>query len=306
MKENNKILLSADLQYLCSLTTSKYNVVSIDEAFIFCEKIAKNHYENFPVGSILIPKYLQKYFYAIYAFARIADDIADEYSKKFSKSETLKLLCEYENCLKEIYTQNKNYEISNPIFVALKNTIKQFQMPITPFQKLLTAFKNDVNFKQPNDFSDLFAYCENSANPVGELLLRLFNEHNETNLHYSNCICSSLQLINFWQDLSLDLKNGRCYIPKSIVQKYFDFVTFSAFEIDENFVANYEQQINDIVKHIYSQAKDLMNEGKNILKYINNFRFKLELRTIIWGGEILLKKIKRMKAKIFLERPKIL
>ena len=295
-----------DFHYLCSLNASKYKAVSIDEAFNFCKKIAENHYENFPVGSILIHKYLRKYFYAIYAFARIADDIADEYSKKFTKSETLKLLYEYENCLQQIYSQNENSEFSNPIFVALKDTVNKFQIPISPFQKLLTAFKSDVNFKQPNDFSDLFAYCENSANPIGELLLRLFDEYNETNLHYSNCICTSLQLINFWQDLSVDLRNGRCYIPKSIIKKHFDFETFCAFEINEKFIANYEKQINDIVQQIHSQAKNLMDEGKNLLRYINNFRFKLELKAIIFGGEILLRKIKKMETKIFLKRPKIL
>ena len=320
-----------DLAELCKSDneTGKLDVFSIEEAFKFCEKVAKGHYENFPVSSILIPKNVRKHFYSIYAFSRVADDIADEFIHKNGKNEALNLLENYEKNLIELYFPKKNKsiegnknnsknKISNPIFLALNETIKKFNIPINPFKNLLKAFKTDINFQQPNDFTELFSYCENSANPIGELLLRIFDEYNIITLNYSNNICTALQLINFWQDLSVDLRQKRCYIPKSIIKKYFknnfDFEVFAknsnAKKEIKNIVSANKEAFNNIIKQICYRAEIAMKEGKKLLKYLkkndaNSLRFKLELHLIIFGGEIILKKIKRKKEKIFYERVKI-
>jgi squalene synthase HpnC len=295
--------------------TGKFDVFSVEEAFKFCEKVAKSHYENFPVSSILIPKNLRKHFYSIYAFSRVADDIADEFVQKNGKTKALELLENYEKNLENLYFSQKNnskIQTSNPIFLALNETIQKFNIPKNPFKNLLKAFKKDINFSQPNDFSELFSYCENSANPVGELLLRLFDECNSETLHYSNKICSALQLINFWQDLSVDLRNGRNYIPKSAIKKVdFDFNIFeNNFNKTKEIIVNNKEPLNNVLEEICYEAEITMQEGKKIFNYmkkndLNTLRFKFELRLIIFGGEFILRKIKRKKEKIFYERPKI-
>ena len=271
-----------ELSYFCLLNAEKYNVVSLDSAYTFVRKFAKQHYENFPVGSILVPKRLRKYIYSIYSFARVADDIAYEISKK-SKKESLNLLNKYEYCLDNCLATN---EINNPIFLALKDTIAINELPLELFKRLLKAFRQDINFLQADTFDDLFDYCNNSANPIGELILRLFKEDNEKTIFYSNKICSALQLINFLQDISIDLSRNRNYVPKELL--------YSSTEINE-----------EVLNKYIAIAEKLLNDGKEILKLIKSFRLKLELYLIILGGKIMLTKIKKHKTKLLKKRPKV-
>lgn len=287
-----------NLTELCKIDGGLFTVSTIDEAFNFCEKIAKGHYENFPVSSILIPKKIRKHFYSVYAFSRIADDIGDELSLICSKEECSLALDNYEKCLTSVCL-NK-VQTTNPIFKALENTITQFNIPISPFKKLITAFKSDVNFEQYNNIEELLAYCDNSANPVGEIILRLFDEANTENLHYSNCICSALQLINFWQDISIDLKRGRCYIPISILGNKYEYNSIEKFFIEKG-----NSEIDKILQNIYQLTTDKMNEGKKLLKNIRNFRLRLELNAIVFGGETIFNKIKKQEKNIFIKRPKL-
>jgi len=309
-----------DLTELCLIDGGKFAVNSVFQAQNFCKKIAKGHYENFPVSSFLVPKKLQKHFFSIYAFARIADDISDELNLLFDAEQSLIALKNYENCLEKIYVgaycicpddnikgvcNTPLQQISNPIFLALKDTVEQFHIPIEPFKKLLTAFRSDIIFKQPENIEELFAYCVNSANPVGELLLRIFNEYSEENLRHSDCICTALQLINFWQDFSVDLNRGRCYIPKSILGCEYNFASV------HNFISNMleneksEKEISNMLEKLYEITEKEMNQGKKLLKNIKNFRFRLELFAIIFGGKLILKKIKKQKNNIFFTRPKL-
>jgi len=292
-----------DLTELCLLNGGKFAVDSDLQSEIFCEKITKGHYENFPVSSFLIPKKLRKHFFSIYAFARIADDIGDELNLLSSNEESLIALENYENCLEKIYSDDKNdnnFQISNPIFLALKNTVEQFDIPISPFKKLLSAFRSDINFKQPENFAELFSYCDNSANPVGELLLRVFDEYSEENLRFSNCVCTALQLLNFWQDFSVDLERGRCYIPKNILGCEYNFETAKDFVASKT-----EKEISEMLHKIYEETEKNLKQGKKLLKNIKNFRFKLELFAIIFGGKLIFKKIKKQRNSIFFVRPKI-
>jgi squalene synthase HpnC len=270
-----------ELKIFCSLNIEKYNTQSLNTAYLFVKKIAKGYYENFPVGSVLIPKELSKYIYAIYTFLRIADDIADEISK-INPVEALILLDKYENCLDNCFDEN---EITNPIFLSLKDTIIKNELPIELFKRLLTAFRQDINFTQPNTFDDIFNYCNYSANPVGELILRLFKENNDETIFYSNKICTALQLINFLQDLSVDLNRNRNYFPKSLLKN---------------------SSINKEILDEYTLiAQNLLNSGTTIIKLINNFRLRCELKLIILGGKIMLYKIKKYNIKLLKQRPTI-
>lgn len=278
------------------LTKNEYfgKQMNIDEAYNFCKRITLQHYENFPVGSFLIPKSKRKYFYSIYSFSRIADDIADENFIETQEDKILSLarMDELVNLI------DTDAEIKNPIFLALRDTNRNNRIPAEPYKKLLKAFKADVNFIQPNSWQDNLNYCDNSANPIGELVLRLFDNYDENIKPYSDAICTGLQLINFWQDLSRDLKNGRNYIPVEV---------FAKFEINNNselFDANSEK-INECLKECYEFTENFYKFGKNIVKFIKNFRLKVELIITYEGGLKILNQSKKMELEILKERPKL-
>ncbi len=279
-----------DLEELKQLVEINPNLLatnSITAAEKFCKKIALSHYENFPVGSILIPKQIRKHFYSIYTFSRIADDIADE-DYSLNADERLKLLNTFlENT---ISTAKNNFSTTNPIFIALRHTINEMGMPFAPFEKLIKAFKIDVLFVRPNSIDDLTQYCKFSANPIGELILRLFGEYNTHTAELSDAITSALQLINFWQDLSIDLNKGRNYIPKDLVE-----------ELSTKSSSDFNLTLHLLL--IYSEK--LLNFGKDLPKLIKNRKLKFELKVIINAGFKILEKEQKLQAKLFEYRPKL-
>lgn len=269
------------------------NYINLEYSYEYCEQIAKKHYENFPVGSILVPQKLRKYFYSIYAFSRLADDIADE--DIIEENQKLSILIQLENSIYHIINSNN---INNPILLALKDTINTFEIPIEPLIDLIQAFKKDVQFQPPNTWSDVISYCNQSANPVGELILRLFGEYNKENKILSDRICTGLQLINFWQDLSQDFQIGRCYIPIEILEKY-------KLKFEDNCLIGEIENVNKLLNEIYDYTKNIFDNGKSITKNIKNSRLKLELAAIIIGGTTIFAKIKKLENKILKIRPKI-
>jgi phytoene/squalene synthetase len=241
------------------------------EAFAYCKKIALGHYENFPVGSIILPKKIRKHVFSIYAFSRIADDIADEVYA-ISKEDRLSLLNKFIANLEKVIKEK--VPTLNPIYLSLSITIQERQLPLEPFEKLITAFKMDVDFRQPNDYDDLLDYCQYSACPIGELILRLFDEYNEENAKKSDAITSALQLINFWQDLSVDRENGRNYIPE-----------------------------NKNLSELFDFTENLLNFGTDLPNFIKNIRLKIELRLIINAGLKMIAVLRQMSEKLFIQRP---
>lgn len=263
----------------------RYSSNSLDEAYEFCEKIAKSHYENFPIASIFLPKPKRKYIYPIYTFARIADDIAD--NKGINNRNEL---------LAKIKNQLLNKEESNPLFIALKDTIHKNNLDIDLFFNLIDAFEYDSNFREFKDIDELFKYCNNSANPIGRLILALFDEDTSNNCESSDKICTALQLTNFWQDLSRDLKNNRNYIPISILKKYE--VNINNGNLDNN-------KLENCLEELFIITEDLFNDGKKILNTINSKRLQFELKFIILGGESILNSCKKYKSKLLIERPNL-
>ncbi|TAL69208.1 MAG: hypothetical protein EPN82_07865 [Bacteroidetes bacterium] len=271
----------------------KYSVSSIDEAFEFCRQITISHYENFPVSSFLIPKSLRKYVYSIYAYARIADDISDELSS-IGKETQLKALDNYENLLLNLTAQMNG----NPVFLAIHQTMFDTKIPAEPLQKLLTAFRMDIEFEQAKTFKELENYCYYSANPVGELILRLFNNYNEKTAYYSDKICTGLQIANFWQDLSVDLIQNRIYIPTEILNKYKLDV-----EILKNNIKN--DNLINCLNELYLHSENYLIEGYELVKYLNNKRFKLEIKATVFGGLSIIKKCRKLGDQILIIRPEL-
>ncbi len=269
-----------------------FKCTSLLDAYKFTERLSLSHYENFPVGSILIPKQFRKHIYTIYSFARIADDISDE-NYSFSTQQKFDLLHNIQNLLLNPSLSNS----SNPIFLALNNTIQELSIPILPFEKLMTAFLMDVQFQQPEKIEELINYCYYSANPIGELVLRTFGEFNKETNTYSDYICTGLQLTNFWQDLSVDLGNNRQYIPKSYLDKY---------QIDDLLRCTNNIKIQNCLDELYFLTNELFDRGEFLVKLLRNKRLKLEIRATLAGGRMILKQSMNLKTEIFVKRPKLL
>jgi len=252
---------------------------------------AKTHYENFPVISFLIPKELRKHIAVIYWFARTADDFADE--GNFSGEERLKQLDEFENN----FTGALNENPKNDFESALVNTIKEKNLSSSLFYDLLKAFKQDAIKKQYENFNDVLDYCKNSADPVGRLILELFNIRKEECFLLSDKICTALQLTNFYQDLQVDFQKGRIYLPKDEMQKFG--VREKSFELKENSL-----NLQNLLRHSIRRTEEMFKEGRGLLKCLNG-RLKFEITWTILGGEAILKKIKKINYNTINIRPKL-
>ncbi len=254
-------------------------------------EFAKNHYENFPVVSLLIPKALRKHIAIIYWFARTADDFADEGNIK--NDERLQHLNNFEHSLDDLLTR----KYKTPFEEALNETIKQKNLTSRLFYDLLKAFKQDVVKKRYQNLDEVLDYCKYSANPVGRLILELFNFRNEEAFYYSDKICTALQLTNFLQDIETDYHKGRIYFPQDEMKQ---------FNVSEKVFAEKENNVNlkQLLKHNIERTQKMFDEGKNLLNYVNG-RLKFEIKWTILGGEAILKKIKDNGYKIFDARPKL-
>ena len=263
----------------------------IESAYSATVEYAKNHYENFPVISILIPRHLRKHVSIIYWFARTADDLADE--GEVSEEIRLKNLNDFEIRLTQLLDGNPN----NNLELALKNTIEKKQLNTVHFYNLLKAFKQDVTKKKYESYDELLNYCENSANPVGRLILELFNIRDENAFLLSDKICTALQLTNFYQDVSVDWEKGRIYIPQDELEKYE--VRKKVFEINENSL-----NFKSVLKANIERTEKLFVEGRQLLKYLRG-RLKFEIAWTILGGEKILDKIKKIDYDVLNQRPEL-
>jgi phytoene synthase len=249
-----------------------------------------DHYENFPVASVLMPRRLRKPVAAIYHFARAADDIADEGHQ--GNAERLRQLDEFRSELKHIAA---NETPQRPLFLHLANEIRQHNLPLQPFRDLLDAFSQDVVKKRYADYDELLDYCRRSANPVGNLLLHLYEEATPVNLAYSDAICTALQLINFWQDVAKDWRIGRVYLPQD---------DLASFGVDEAQIA--EGRPDDawraLMKFEVDRARALMLQGAPLGSILGG-RIGLEMRMIIAGGLRILNKLESADYDMFQRRP---
>jgi squalene synthase HpnC len=283
--------MDSGLTLLIFLRRMKNNNQEIKFAYKSALDFAKMHYENFPVVSVLIPKKLRKHIVIIYWFARTADDFADE--GNMSEDERIEKLNDFENSLNDLL----NGKFKSSFEQALHQTIKQKNLTPQLFIDLLKAFKQDVVKKRYNDFAELLFYCKHSANPIGRLIMELFDIRSKEAFDYSDKICSALQLTNFFQDIEIDYEKGRIYFPQDEMKK---------FEVTENIFAMKENNVNlkKLLRHNIDRTQKMFDEGKNLLKLLNG-RLKFEIKWTILGGEAILNKIKKNDYNIFNSRPKL-
>ncbi len=264
----------------------------VEQAYAHCQQMVRSHYENFPVASFILPKHLRRPISVIYAFARNADDFADE--GDWSVETRLAKLKDYDDKLDKIAAEQ---DLDDPVFIALADVIKQHALPLQLFHDLITAFRLDVTKTRYKDINDVWDYCRYSANPVGRLLLHLTNEDTAENLERSDAICSSLQLINFLQDIEQDLaENNRIYLPQKDMLR---------FQVTEDQLSK-KISNNAMLKLIQQQieyAREKMLFGKPLGRAVRG-RFGFQLRIMINGGLRVLELLEKQQNDYF-SRPRL-
>lgn len=248
------------------------------------------HYENFPVASWLLPPALRTPVEAIYAFARSADDFADEGDRP--DAERLALLDGYARSLERI---GRGERPGDPVFSRLHDAIVAHDLPLGLFHDLLDAFRQDVTKKRYATFDELMDYCRRSADPVGRLLLALFRKDDPASLRDSDAICSSLQLINHWQDVAVDWGKGRVYLPQE---------DFAQFGLDEGAIAGARSDgaWPDFMRFQCQRARAMMRSGSPLGTRLPG-RMGLEIRAICAGGLRILDRIDAVDGDVFRHRP---
>ena len=249
-----------------------------------------DHYENFPVASVLLPKALRRPIEAIYRFARAADDIADE--GEATAAERLQGLDAYRQELDRI---ERGERPQMPGFDVLAAVIAEWRLPIQLLRDLLDAFSQDVVKTRYADFAELLDYCRRSANPVGRLLLHLVGRTDAVNLQRSDAICSALQLINFWQDVSIDWKKDRVYLPQN---------ELAQFGIEEQQIAEgrWSPEWAALMAFQVERAQRMMRDGAPLVHALPG-RMGWEIRMTVQGGLRILERIARVRGDVFGHRP---
>lgn len=265
----------------------------LKQAYDFCQNLAKSHYENFPVASILLPKRLRLPISVIYAFARTADDFADEGN---APQETrLKQLEYYSQALLQISEQS--YQGHDPIFIALADVILQYDLPVHLFEDLLSAFKQDVVKNRYANFDEILDYCTRSANPVGRLLLHLSAQTSNEQLEQSDAVCTALQLINFYQDIVQDYtEQDRIYIPQDELAK--------AGLSESDLVNANSEKIAPLIRDLYQRTETIMKKGYPLGSTLTG-RMGWEVRAMTLGGITTLNLLASQSNLDLINRPRL-
>jgi squalene synthase HpnC len=250
------------------------------------------HYENFPVASFLLPRRLVPAVEAIYAFARSADDIADEGDA--APAERLALLAAYDAKLDAI---ERGEPAQDPMFARLADALRRHDLPLRPLRDLLSAFRQDVVTTRYHDYAALLDYCRRSANPVGRLMLGLYGTVDESSLRESDAVCTALQLINFWQDVAIDIDKGRIYLPLEDLAR---------FKVSEEQIAEgrVDPAWRALLRFEVERARALMLEGAPLATRLPG-RIGWELRLVVQGGLRILEAIERVEYDVFRCRPQL-
>lgn len=267
-------------------------VYSPRDAFAYCERITRAHYENFPVGSLLIPRSLRKHFFSIYAYSRWADDVADEGDLPIE--ERIILLDDWDRQLTDLYEGRAEH----PIFVALGETVREYRIPIEPLRDLLKAFRLDARNEGFETMTDLLFYCHHSANPIGRLVLRLFGLYDDERRAYADKICTGLQLANFWQDVSVDVPRGRINLPRESLRSF-------GCSIDDLRQNSAGPRFRAMMAHHVDHAISLLRQGYPLLATIPELGLRSELALTYLGGMKILRKIEKQDYDVLKRRPKL-
>jgi len=263
----------------------------LSAAYDYCLSLARLHYENFPVASRILPADRRPAIAAVYAFARLADDMADEGT--LDEAERLRQLDDWQKRLDHAVSGSAE----PPVFEALMDTMARYSVPPQLFSDLLVAFRQDVTKRRYESFADLLSYCRCSANPVGRIVLHVFNEARAKNLLWSDAICTALQLANFWQDISVDNRKGRIYAPLEDLARF----RYTPEEIGQNVE---DERFRGLMQFEVERTCALFREGAPIVRNVSKpLRFELALT---WhGGMRILQLIKNQGYRVLSARPKL-
>ena len=260
------------------------------DSLAYTRWLATHHYENFQVVSFLLPKHLHQDFYNVYSFCRWADDLGDEMG---DQRESLRLLAWWRAELENMYA---GYA-SHPVFVALKTTVEKLDIPMEPFDRLIRAFIQDQTVSRYNNMDEVYAYCMNSANPVGHLVLYLGGYRDAERQRLSDYTCTALQLANFWQDVTVDLKKDRVYLPLDLLSKH-------NYSLDELSALTFNQRFRSVMFEAINMADDLFRRGLPLIKMVDR-RLSLDLDLFSRGGMKILDKIRSQNYDVLARRPHI-
>ena len=263
---------------------------SIVEAREYCRRLARSHYENFSVASWFLPEKLRQHFFNVYAYCRISDDLGDEVS---DTEASLLLLEQWETELNACYDGHPRH----PVFVALAETVRKFEIPKHEFADLLTAFRQDQSISRYETFADLLGYCRNSANPVGHLVLYLCGYRDAERQLLSDYTCTALQLANFWQDVAVDLDKGRIYFPRRDMERFgVTSANLAAHTSSREFI--------DLMRHETGAARAMLVEGGELHQRVDK-RLRRDIVMFAGGGLAILRAIDRVNYDVFRMRPEL-
>jgi squalene synthase HpnC len=263
---------------------------SPEESLAYTRWLATHHYENFQVVSFLLPKRLHQDFYNVYSFCRWADDLGDELG---DPRESLRQLAWWRTELQAMYAG----EARHPVYVALRETAERHSLDQQPFDDLITAFEQDQTVTRYRNFDELFRYCRYSANPVGRLVLGLCGYRDAARYALSDATCTALQLANFWQDVAVDLKKDRVYMPLDVLER-------QGYSVEELFAHKFDQRFANAMKEAVDVARELFLKGLPLADQVDR-RLAIDLDLFSRGGLKVLEKIEKQGYNVLRARPSI-
>jgi squalene synthase HpnC len=266
-------------------------VWTLPESLTYTRWLATHHYENFQVVSFLLPKRLHQDFYNVYAFCRWADDLGDEIG---DTAESLRLLSWWRAELQAMYAGGV---VKHPVFVALQGTVQRYQTPLPLFMDLITAFEQDQTVTRYRDFDQLFEYCKYSANPVGRLVLNLCGYRDEERCVLSDATCTALQLANFWQDVTVDLKKDRVYLPLGLLEAHH-------YPVEALFQHRFDDRFRAAMREAVDVARGLFLKGLPLADRVDR-RLSIDLELFSRGGMRVLDKIEQQGYDVLTSRPSV-
>lgn len=263
---------------------------TVETGYRWCERLAYNHYENFPVASKFLPAQLRPRVAALYAFARTADDFADEPRYEGRRSQAL---AAWEQLLETCFHR----EVQHPVFIALRDTVRRHNIPIAPLKALLTAFRIDLTKHRYTTHQERLHYCQHSANPVGQLMLYIHGHHEPALHRFSDEISSALQIANFLQDLSVDTPRGRCYLPEE------DLLHFGVTH--EDLIAKRATtNFKELMRFEVTRTRAMFYRGRPLIRHVSP-GLSMELDATWRGGMAILQRIEAQDFDTLTSRPKL-
>ena len=263
---------------------------SPEEAAAYTRWLATDHYENFHVATLLLPKRLRQDFYNVYSYCRWADDLGDEIG---DPQESLRLLTWWRGEVEAMYQGRARH----PVLVALSQTVEKHGIPREPFLDLICAFVQDQSVTRYRDWNQLFGYCRYSANPVGRLVLYLCGYADGERQRLSDATCTALQLANFWQDVTVDLEKDRVYIPLEVLE-------LRGYTVGELFARKFTPAFREAIRDVVGKARELFLEGLPLAERVDR-RLALDIDLFSRGGMRVLEKIERQNYDVLSARPSI-